>query len=214
MLTKRSVAPLLILVLSGMISARLFFIGAVIGEEPAVPVDVRATPPLITQTEFHDNFDLTGEYTTHLHRVTNMKVWNEKPNGLDVRYWGPVRSGVEGELILHYQFERPLAEASLAANLLPHTATDLVVIEISTDDEHYYLLTDERQHPTTDAPHSLTRLNCTDHVAGRKHVYLRIRLRGTQLNTSIMSAQFLRTAADMPMFQAPHVYDFRAKMRN
>lgn len=65
-------------------------------------------------------------------------------------------------------------------------------------------------HPAS--PYSLTHFDLTRYAAGHDQIFLRIRLEGTQLNTSIMSDQFLRTADGIALFNAPNVYDFQAIM--
>lgn len=168
---------------------------------------------VINQTDFRDNFDMNGDYAAHVYRVEGMKIWNEQSNGYAVRYWGPARTGVSGELVYRYQFARPILEASIACNLLHHAANDSVLLEVSGDDETYYRVTQNRVHPDVEPPYQLTRFDLSSYVAGGKEVFLRIQLTGKQLNTSIMSSQFLRTAKDMPFFNAPHVYDFQATLK-
>ncbi|WP_417730503.1 hypothetical protein [Rosistilla oblonga] len=160
--------------------------------------------------EFVHNMDMNGDYAKYVYRVEKMRVWDEKDNGLPVRYWGPSKTGQEGTLIYRYQFDTPIVSASVMGNILKHIPTDKVSIEVSSDDKEYVLLTEVRHHPKIEPPYSVTRFDLTEYVRGKKSVYLRVKLTGTQINTSITTAQFLRTAEDQVHFLAPYVYEFKA----
>ena len=161
--------------------------------------------------EFVHNVDLNGNYTKHLERAEKVRVWNEAPNGLLVRYWAPSKTGVEGELVYGYHFKRPIKTASVRGNLLPFIDSDRVAREVSADDKDYVVLTTVRQHPSIEPPYSITIFDLTEHVRGSKSVYIRVRLRGTQINTDIMTAQFMRTAENIAYFLSPNVYEFKAE---
>lgn len=160
--------------------------------------------------EFVHNMDMNGDYAKYVFRVDGVRVWDEKDNGLRVRYWGPTKTGQEGTLVYRYEFDSAIVTASVKGNLLTNSPTDKVSLEVSADDREYHLLTKVRQHPSLDPPYGVTRFDLSEYVRGKKSVYLRVKLTGTQLNTSITTAQFLRTAIDQIHFLAPYVYEFKA----
>lgn len=176
----------------------------------ATAEDAPAIAPIISVESFVDNFDMNGDYGRYLFDSQGMRVWNESPNGLAVRYWAPTATGETGTLTYRYQFAYPVKHATIRANCLPHLPSDELCIEVSRDGKTYSVITKQRQHPDVKPPHHLTEFNLTKEVKDSREIFIRVKLKGTQLNSSIMSCQFLRTAQDIPFFKAPHVYQFTA----
>ena len=168
---------------------------------------------LAQSQEFIDNYDMHGDYAKHVYRVEGVRVWNQHENGYEVRGWGARETGKEGTLVLRYVFDKPIVRCSLRAYLLAwFDETDRVSLAVSKDDENYVELTNSSLVPEYVKPYRQRVLDLTPHVEGSKQVFIRIRLRGTKLNTHIMTAEFLRTGEGVGAFQAPHQFEFRATL--
>jgi hypothetical protein len=158
------------------------------------------------------NMDMNGDYTEHLYSVTNAKVWDERPNGLPVRYWAPTSTGVLGTVIYKYDLGSEVFEsASLYANLLANRSGDQTFLDVSSDGINYTTVDSGYVHPQMTPPYSLPVYDLSTILKGSSTAYVRARMIGSQLNTDIFSAQFLRTADDVPFFKAPYVYQFQAE---
>jgi hypothetical protein len=164
-----------------------------------------------TTDEFVDNYDLNGDYAAHIHRVDGMKIWNQFENGLEVRGWAPMATGKMGTLVLRYAFEKPIESCSIRCFLKIWRDDDEVSLAVSQDDLDYKVLTNKSLLPESVPPYRQTPIDLTEHVRDSKVVYIRLQMRGTQLNSHIMTPEFLRTAKDMDLFNAPNVFEFRAK---
>ncbi len=156
------------------------------------------------------NFDMDGNYNQYLYSVTNAKVWDERANGLPVRYRAPTTTGVWGEVVYKYDLSFQIGTASLYANLLANRPGDQTFVDVSADGVNYTTVESGYVHPLTTPPYSLPVLDLSSILHGSTTAYVRARLFGQQLNSNIFSSQFLRTADDEPFFQAPYVYQFQA----
>jgi hypothetical protein len=170
-------------------------------------------PCAADEDEFVDNYDMNGDYAKHVVRVEGMRVWNQYENGFDVRGWGPRESGKEGTLVFHYGFDRPIESCSLKAYMKLWLETDRCSLAVSTDDQNYIEVNNTTMFPEQIKPYRLRVLDLTPIVQGKRDVYLRIRLTGKQLNTHITTPEFLRTTPNEPSLNAPHQFEFRAKLR-
>jgi hypothetical protein len=163
------------------------------------------------EQEFVDNFDMNGDYAKHVFLAEKVRVWNQASNGFSVRSWGPAIDDEPGVLILRYKFNKPIDSASVRFNLLLHRPSSQGKVEVSYDNKNYTLLTDAEQKPAESTSFQTTIFNLTPVVRGEKQVFLKVTLVGRKLNSSIVGTDFLRTAANIPKFNQPYVYEFRAK---
>jgi hypothetical protein len=161
--------------------------------------------------EFVDNFDMNGDYAKHVFLADKIRVWNQASNGYLVRSWGPVVDDEPGVLILRYKFDKPIDSASVRFNLLLHRPSSHGKVEVSHDNKNYSLLTNAEQKPAESSSFQTTIFDLTPVVHGEKQVFLKVTLVGRKLNSNIVGTDFLRTAANIPKFNQPYVYEFRAK---
>jgi hypothetical protein len=164
--------------------------------------------------EFVDNYDLNGDYAEHVYRVDGMRIWNQFENALSVREWGPSESRKMGTLVLRYAFDKPIESCSVRVTLILWLKDDEGSVSISSDDENYVVLSKESLIHEPTPPHRQHVMDLTSHVRGKKVVYLRIQVRGTQLNTHITTPSFLRTEVGNSLLNAPNVFEFRAKLNS
>lgn len=178
----------------------------------AIPtaLSICAVNHLAAQNEFVDNYDMNGDYARYVYSASKIRVWNQAQNGYKVRSWGPRSDQEPGILILRYQFDRPIVKSTVRFNLCLHRPESTGKVEVSHDNENYKLLTETQQQPAESANFQTTLFDLTPTVRGERQVFLRITLTGKQLNTSIMGTDFLRTAAGIPKFESPYVFEFRA----
>jgi hypothetical protein len=160
--------------------------------------------------EFVDNFDMNGDYARYVYFTDKVRVWNQITNGYDVRSWGPSVDDQPGVLIMRYQFDKPITSSSVRFNLFLHRPSSHGNVEVSHDNRNYTLLTNVEQQPAESANFQTTVFDLTPIVRGERQVFLRVTLTGRRLNTSIVGTDFLRTAANIPKFNRPYVYEFRA----
>lgn len=165
---------------------------------------------LASASVFVHNFDMNGDYSQFLLQTVDAKVWDERPNGFPVRYWAPTATGLEGQVI--YQYDLPFAakQATLYANTLPNLGIGHVELDVSPDGVGWTTVQSGYVHPEANPPYSLPKLDLSDLLRDSSTAFVRARMMGQQLNSDIFSAQFLRTADDVPWFQAPYVYQFWA----
>jgi len=162
--------------------------------------------------EFVDNYDLNGDYAKHVYRVDGMRIWNQFEDALMVREWGPSESRKTGTLVLRYVFDKPIETCSVRASLKAWLKDDEVSLSVSCDDEDYVVLTTESLIVEASTPYRQRVFDLAPYVRGKKFVYLRVQMRGTQLNKHITTPSFLRTAVGNPLINAPHVFEFRASL--
>lgn len=160
--------------------------------------------------EFVDNYDLNGDYAAHVYRVDGMRIWNQFEDALMVRHWGPSESRKLGTLVLRYVFDKPIESCSIRANMKAWLDDDEVSLSVSSDDESYVVLTKESLLHETTPPYRQRVLDLSPFVRGKKTVYIRVQMRGTQLNKHVTTPTFLYTAVGNPLVNAPHVFEFRA----
>lgn len=167
--------------------------------------------PSVLGQEFVDNFDMNGDYAKNVILANKIRVWNQVSDGYAVRAWGPAFDDEPGVLILRYKFDKPIDNASVRFNLLLHRPSSHGKVEVSHDNDNYTLLTDAEQKPAESTSFQTTVFDLTPFVRGEKQVFLKVTLVGRKLNSNIVGTDFLRTAANIPKFNQPYVYEFRAK---
>lgn len=150
---------------------------------------------------FVHNFDLfmsPGEYRS---RMDNLEIAEESDGR--TRYYAPTRTGQEGVVIYHYEFEDEIQSAQIFASVLAHEAASTARLDISRDGQDWKLIDKGYVADAQSNPRDITAI-----LQGRTEAFVRLTLR--QDSPDHYLAQALRTSPD-PAMQFPNVYQFLAE---
>jgi hypothetical protein len=159
---------------------------------------------------FVDNKDMNNGRLDNLIATENVQVYDEIVTK-STKYWSATSSGT-GSVTYGYTFSEPIQSASFFANLLTFRSGDQVWLDVSRDGTTFTNIFSavypNRLHPTNSSdpvnagpPPSF---DLTSDLQGSYSAFIRARMSGVE------GAQFMRTADDIPGFNAPNVYQFSA----
>jgi hypothetical protein len=143
--------------------------------------------------QFVHNFDMNGDYNEFLYETTNARLYDERPAGLLVRYWGPTNANEMGSITYHYQFDSPISTSSVFANIIPFNSSSEVWLDVSADGVNFTNLFNGVGGPGLQPPmigSPPPGYDLTSILSGSKSAYIRARLLTNSAGGTISFSQF------------------------
>lgn len=149
-----------------------------------------------SKADFVNNFDMFEDYSQYLYATSNAEVVTES-DGV-TRYWAPTQTGVQAQIIYHYNLGFTINTASVFGLILTISPDAQAYLDVSPDGTHW--TTVESGYIQYPSPVDVSPI-----LAGSDQAFVRARL-SVSYSPNIY-AQFLRTA---PYLSPTDIYQFEA----